>query len=955
MHFNSFVNCVLAVLCYVGLASSALIRVANSTTEAGCQQPLIRREWRALSIPERQSFIGAVRCLQSKPGQTSDTYAGVKSRYDDFVALHITQTDYVHWVGQLLPHRWHRYFLWGFEQSLRETCGYNGAVPYWDWTKDAVSEQAVLESPIFDPIHGFGGNGPYIVNTTGFPKDWQTMTPDLHVIRLILVLVYPGCIEDGPFAHVNISMGPGNHTEYTPHCLRRDLSPWLVTQTLNDSKLAFVLDAEDFWHLDHRVEGFSFNISDLSVHGGAHLGIGGNIGEMANTYSSPGDPILSKDQLDLADSAFELGVFLFNACRAKSLSPLIESSSGTYSWSYLDQLFDVLRATNEHHKLKLQKLLESLTNREGTSSPTINCDLPLHLLREVYEVTDKSSHTGRITIATAAKQWKVHHRTLAMQAICCFNLAGYLGVGDDFTTAINEFLPPMDKRPSMVDILGFVHPHRPRLNTRMHDEIVQFCNAFLDWTILERGVFRDNPSKLALIQLPILLTEIGYRILETQPRVDQTEHPTIVRFSLCRLLADGDTTQWVPPLLSEVRDSIRTVHHGLGAHENPEDQQDADHREASPLFMQFRYDERSGVYKKDEMQSGNSGKRFPSPNPDPIDPRSCYFKPSKFDPSSNSPTWVYVKSQGQKRNWRLGKVDLKVREKCPDIESRWRDNLGRFQELSEIAGRMEPGCELTYKTTHNHIGEDTQPTVEFCLRFNDDKYCLMACQDRLWVRDPGHVHQRSAIKPNPLNRTRTPESPPPGTKPPPLREQIHNIPPLPRHRQIHRRPQPLILEPRVQPEVAAQHLERRRELAQGASPPVEATAVEAVSVRRRDHVQQRQPLLVVDAVPIRARVPEDGEDGGVRMNDRWPSVNESSEKAAVIVIEHLLQGAKPVQSCPPGRVACVWVSPAFERKKGSFPISPFCFIVVDVIIPLSRGDARGDEQGPLISPPSPDV
>ncbi|KAK8068122.1 hypothetical protein PG996_007234 [Apiospora saccharicola] len=446
----------------------------------------------------------------------------------------------------------------------------------------------------------------------------------------------------------------------------------------------------------------------------------------------------SKDQLDLADSAFELGVFLFNACRAKSLSPLIESSSGTYSWSYLDQLFDVLRATNEHHKLKLQKLLESLTNREGTRSPTINCDLPLHLLREVYEVTDKSSHTGQITIAMAAKQWKVHHRTLAMQAICCFNLAGYLGVGDDFTTAINEFLPPMDKRPSMVDILDFVHPHRPKLNTRMHDEIVQFCNAFLDWTILERGVFRDNPSKLALIQLPILLTEIGYRILETQPRVDQTEHPTIVRFSLCRLLADGDTTQWVPPLLSEVRDSIRTVHHGLGAHENPEDQQDADHREASPLFMQFRYDERSGVYKKDEMQSGNSGKRFPSPNPDPIDPRSCYFKPSKFDPSSNSPTWVYVKSQGQKRNWRLGKVDLKVREKCPDIESRWRDNLGRFQELSEIAGRMEPGCELTYKTTHNHIGEDTQPTVEFCLRFNDDKYCLMACQDRLWVRDPGH-------------------------------------------------------------------------------------------------------------------------------------------------------------------------------------------------------------------------
>ncbi|KAK8102644.1 hypothetical protein PG984_015790 [Apiospora sp. TS-2023a] len=448
----------------------------------------------------------------------------------------------------------------------------------------------------------------------------------------------------------------------------------------------------------------------------------------------------SKDQLDLADSAFELGIFLFNACRAKSLSPLIESSSGTYSWSYLDQLFAVLRATNEHHRLKLQKLLESLTQRKGTSSPTITCDLPLHLLREVYEVADKSSHTGQVTIAQAAKQWKVHHRALAAQAICCLNLAGYLGVEDDFVAAISEFLPPMDKRPSLVDILDYVHPHHPRLNTRMHEEIVQFCHAFLDWSSLERGALRDNPPKLALLQLPILLTEIGYRVLEAQSRVDETEHPIIVPFSLCRLLADRDTTQWVPPLLSEVRDSIRTAYHGLGAHEvdNHGEQQDAGHREASSYSLQFRYDERSGIYQKDEMQSGNSGKQLSSPKPDPVDSHSCYFKPSKFDPSSNSPTWICVKSQDQKINWRLGKIDLKVREKRLDIESKWRGNLGRFQELSETAERMEPGCELTYKTTHNHIGEDTHPTVEFCLRSNDDKYCLMACKDRLWVRNPGH-------------------------------------------------------------------------------------------------------------------------------------------------------------------------------------------------------------------------
>ncbi|KAK6856728.1 Tyrosinase-like protein orsC [Apiospora arundinis] len=283
MRLIHFALCVLLALAHVGFAASRPLGGTNVTNDTGCQHPLIRKEWRTLSTFERQRFIRAVRCHQTAPGQTSDVFYGVRSRYDDFLALHISQTDYVHWVGQLLP--WHRYLLWSFEQSLRETCDYNGTVPYWDWTQDAVSEKAFLESPIFDPIHGFGGNGPYIANTAGFPIDWQ------HPMTDVPGRTGGGCIQDGPFAQVNVSMGPGNHTDYTPHCLRRDFSPSLITQALNASKLAFVLDAEDFWHLDHRIEGLSLGIADMSLHGGAHLGVGGNIGELSNTYSSPADPI----------------------------------------------------------------------------------------------------------------------------------------------------------------------------------------------------------------------------------------------------------------------------------------------------------------------------------------------------------------------------------------------------------------------------------------------------------------------------------------------------------------------------------------------------------------------------------------------------------------------------------------------------------------------------------------
>lgn len=36
--------------------------------------------------------------MQSTPGKTAEHYAGVKSLYDDFQALHISQTDNIHWV-----------------------------------------------------------------------------------------------------------------------------------------------------------------------------------------------------------------------------------------------------------------------------------------------------------------------------------------------------------------------------------------------------------------------------------------------------------------------------------------------------------------------------------------------------------------------------------------------------------------------------------------------------------------------------------------------------------------------------------------------------------------------------------------------------------------------------------------------------------------------------------------
>ncbi|KAI1649086.1 uncharacterized protein F4817DRAFT_41369 [Daldinia loculata] len=257
-------------------------RIRSRRSDESCETSYVRNEWRTLSQDQRLDFISAVRCLQSKSGETSSTFAGVKSRYDDFVALHISQADYIHWVGHFLP--WHRYFLWLFEQALRNECSYEGSVPYWDWTQDAVDEASLLGSPIFDPEYGFGGNGDYIEDISNFPDEWVT---DIDIPGRS----GGGCLTNGPFAETNASMGPGRHTEYTPRCIRRDFSLWLMLRTLNTDTANFVLDASSYFEFEHRTEGLTLGVEGVSVHSGGHLGIGGMLGDMANTWSSTGDPI----------------------------------------------------------------------------------------------------------------------------------------------------------------------------------------------------------------------------------------------------------------------------------------------------------------------------------------------------------------------------------------------------------------------------------------------------------------------------------------------------------------------------------------------------------------------------------------------------------------------------------------------------------------------------------------
>ncbi|CAE6417122.1 unnamed protein product [Rhizoctonia solani] len=124
----------------------------RTNTATHCSTPAVRKEWRDLDRTTQQGYISAVKCLATKPARVNNNTGA--TLYDDFATVHMRLGEEIHFVAQFFP--WHRWFVHLYETALKE-CGYVGSATYWDWTKDA--EPNVPNSPVFDPVTGFGGTG----------------------------------------------------------------------------------------------------------------------------------------------------------------------------------------------------------------------------------------------------------------------------------------------------------------------------------------------------------------------------------------------------------------------------------------------------------------------------------------------------------------------------------------------------------------------------------------------------------------------------------------------------------------------------------------------------------------------------------------------------------------------------------------------------------------------------
>ncbi|KAF8463421.1 hypothetical protein BDZ91DRAFT_682722 [Kalaharituber pfeilii] len=251
-----------------------------------CKSPLIRKEWRRLSKQEKKSYIDAVKCLQRLPSKSDSLLIpGARTRYDDFHAVHITHshgliegTGGIHLVGHFLP--WHRYFMIAYEKALREECGYKGAQPYWNWTLDSGPGKDVRDSPVFDPITGFGGNGkvgPSALNITASRPFIEGGTGG-------------GCVVDGPFKDMKLNVGPGPIVTLNTRCLSRSINPTLANNFLSyDQNIKPLWNAKKYKEFAVLTEGDQKlgQAPIITFHGAGHYVAGGEAEDFISSNAEP--------------------------------------------------------------------------------------------------------------------------------------------------------------------------------------------------------------------------------------------------------------------------------------------------------------------------------------------------------------------------------------------------------------------------------------------------------------------------------------------------------------------------------------------------------------------------------------------------------------------------------------------------------------------------------------------
>ncbi|KAL4956623.1 hypothetical protein BDW69DRAFT_158167 [Aspergillus filifer] len=250
----------------------------------------VRREWGSLSSSERLDYINALHCMQNKPPLLpQDQYPGVRHRMDDFSATHINYTLQIHLSGIFFG--WHRHFVYLWEKTLQEECGYQGHQPYWDW---ALSADNLSASPIFDG------------SPTSLSGDGDHIDQDLEFQLSPTNITIPqgfggGCVTNGPFANMTLNLPdlslagdtefPPHAFNYTPHCFTRNLNSNMSHLFTNATDVERLLNSKSITELQANIDFSNWpelrEAGIMGPHAAAHMSLGRT---MDDFWTAPQDP-----------------------------------------------------------------------------------------------------------------------------------------------------------------------------------------------------------------------------------------------------------------------------------------------------------------------------------------------------------------------------------------------------------------------------------------------------------------------------------------------------------------------------------------------------------------------------------------------------------------------------------------------------------------------------------------
>ncbi|VBB81647.1 Putative protein of unknown function [Podospora comata] len=254
-----------------------------------------RKEWMDLTLAQRKEYTNAVLCLMSKPALTSSAAPGAKSRFDDYIVVHVQQTPRNHGSVRVYTSNTYPMLISNPYADLLLTLApllrmaLRASPSQRVWIQGISTDPA--NSPLFDGSEGsMGGNGAKAnYNGIMIPGPYDRIPPADG----------GGCVTTGPFKNMTVNLGPiapilqltrnprADGLGYNPRCLRRDINKNSAAVTSAKDVHDVITKNNDAHWFQTVMEG-QFPQGKWGIHAGGHYTVGGDPG--GDFYTSPGDP-----------------------------------------------------------------------------------------------------------------------------------------------------------------------------------------------------------------------------------------------------------------------------------------------------------------------------------------------------------------------------------------------------------------------------------------------------------------------------------------------------------------------------------------------------------------------------------------------------------------------------------------------------------------------------------------